>query len=174
MGGKTGINSKHGKNLVGAFHQPILVLADLDVLSTLPQRQRAAGYAEVAKYGLGKKDLAANLNLFSKVFVDDNGALQFDATASRAGCAIDLRFEMDTLVIFHTAVLAYVQSVTERLAFARQAGELADFWIANEAPFVFPDIVRRAPATGSGFLLSVNGKPVAWTDPHGASISWMG
>jgi urea carboxylase-associated protein 2 len=57
---------------------------------------------EAAKYGLGKKDLAANLNLFSKVTVDDSGALQFDATAARAGSAIDLRFEMDTLVIFHT------------------------------------------------------------------------
>ncbi len=52
VGGKTGINSKHGKNLIGAFHQPLLVLADLDVLKTLPQRQRAAGYAEIVKYGL--------------------------------------------------------------------------------------------------------------------------
>ncbi|MDE2384926.1 MAG: 3-dehydroquinate synthase [Alphaproteobacteria bacterium] len=52
VGGKTGINSKHGKNLIGAFHQPVAVLADLDVLKTLPQRQRAAGYAEIAKYGL--------------------------------------------------------------------------------------------------------------------------
>lgn len=52
VGGKTGINSPLGKNLIGAFHQPIAVLADLDVLNTLPQRQRAAGYAEVAKYGL--------------------------------------------------------------------------------------------------------------------------
>jgi 3-dehydroquinate synthase len=52
VGGKTGINSPLGKNLIGAFHQPIAVLADLDVLTTLPQRQRAAGYAEVAKYGL--------------------------------------------------------------------------------------------------------------------------
>jgi 3-dehydroquinate synthase len=52
VGGKTGINSPYGKNLIGAFHQPILVLADLDVLNTLPQRQRSAGYAEVAKYGL--------------------------------------------------------------------------------------------------------------------------
>lgn len=57
---------------------------------------------EVAKYGLGKKDLAANLNLFSKVFVDEGGALQFDAAAARAGTAIDLRIEMDTLVVFHT------------------------------------------------------------------------
>ena len=52
VGGKTGINSAHGKNLVGAFHQPILVLADTEVLDTLPGREFRAGYAEVAKYGL--------------------------------------------------------------------------------------------------------------------------
>ncbi|MBD8067033.1 3-dehydroquinate synthase [Devosia sp. PTR5] len=52
VGGKTGINSPQGKNLVGAFHQPRLVLADLSTLDTLPLRQFAAGYAEVVKYGL--------------------------------------------------------------------------------------------------------------------------
>ena len=52
VGGKTGINSRHGKNLVGAFHQPVLVAADTETLRTLPRRQLAAGYAEVAKYGL--------------------------------------------------------------------------------------------------------------------------
>ncbi len=52
VGGKTGVNSPHGKNLIGAFHQPMLVLADLDALDTLPPRQFAAGYAEVVKYGL--------------------------------------------------------------------------------------------------------------------------
>jgi 3-dehydroquinate synthase len=52
VGGKTGINSPHGKNLIGAFHQPSHVLIDLDLLKTLPGRQRAAGYAEVVKYGL--------------------------------------------------------------------------------------------------------------------------
>jgi 3-dehydroquinate synthase len=52
VGGKTGINSRHGKNLVGAFHQPALVLADLATLDTLPARERRAGYAEVVKYGL--------------------------------------------------------------------------------------------------------------------------
>ncbi len=52
VGGKTGINSRHGKNLVGAFHQPVLVLADTAVLDTLSARQMRAGYAEVAKYGL--------------------------------------------------------------------------------------------------------------------------
>jgi 3-dehydroquinate synthase len=52
VGGKTGINSRHGKNLVGAFHQPILVVADTALLDTLPQREFRAGYAEMAKYGL--------------------------------------------------------------------------------------------------------------------------
>ncbi|MCI5039838.1 MAG: 3-dehydroquinate synthase [Donghicola eburneus] len=52
VGGKTGINTPHGKNLVGAFHQPSLVLADTDALGTLTQRDFLAGYGEVVKYGL--------------------------------------------------------------------------------------------------------------------------
>jgi len=52
VGGKTGINSRFGKNLVGAFHQPALVLADTDTLDTLPRREFSAGYAEVAKAAL--------------------------------------------------------------------------------------------------------------------------
>jgi 3-dehydroquinate synthase len=52
VGGKTAIDTPRGKNLVGAFHQPRLVLADLDVLATLPDREMRAGYAEVLKYGL--------------------------------------------------------------------------------------------------------------------------
>ncbi len=51
VGGKTGVNLASGKNLVGAFHQPRLVLADTDVLATLSEREYAAGYAEVVKYG---------------------------------------------------------------------------------------------------------------------------
>ncbi|HMM10344.1 MAG TPA: 3-dehydroquinate synthase [Paracoccus solventivorans] len=52
VGGKTGINSPQGKNLIGAFHQPSLVLADTDALATLPERDFRAGYGEVMKYGL--------------------------------------------------------------------------------------------------------------------------
>ncbi|HBM87847.1 MAG TPA: 3-dehydroquinate synthase, partial [Rhodobiaceae bacterium] len=52
VGGKTGINVPQGKNLVGAFHQPRLVLADISALKTLPPRELRAGYAEVVKYGL--------------------------------------------------------------------------------------------------------------------------
>ena len=52
VGGKTGINAPHGKNLIGAFHQPSMVLADIDVLDTLTPRDFLAGYGEVVKYGL--------------------------------------------------------------------------------------------------------------------------
>lgn len=52
VGGKTGINAKAGKNLIGAFHQPRLVLIDTESLNTLPKRELLAGYAEVVKYGL--------------------------------------------------------------------------------------------------------------------------
>lgn len=52
VGGKTAINSKHGKNLIGSFYQPKLVICDLDFLDTLPIREIRAGYAEILKYGL--------------------------------------------------------------------------------------------------------------------------
>jgi 3-dehydroquinate synthase len=52
VGGKTAIDSKHGKNLIGAFHQPLFVIADSALLDTLPARQFRAGYAEIVKYGL--------------------------------------------------------------------------------------------------------------------------
>jgi 3-dehydroquinate synthase len=52
VGGKTAVNTPHGKNLVGAFHQPILVLCDLGALASLPRRELLAGYAEIVKYAL--------------------------------------------------------------------------------------------------------------------------
>jgi 3-dehydroquinate synthase len=60
VGGKTAIDTKQGKNLVGLFHQPRIVIADIDTLKTLPTRERLAGYAEIAKYGaLGDADFFA-------------------------------------------------------------------------------------------------------------------
>ncbi|MCP8899767.1 urea amidolyase associated protein UAAP1 [Gilvimarinus xylanilyticus] len=57
---------------------------------------------ELAKYGLGRADLAANVNWFSKVATDDAGAMALDSSANQAGASVELRFEMDTLVILHT------------------------------------------------------------------------
>lgn len=71
VGGKTGINSAYGKNLIGAFHQPRLVLADLETLTTLPRRQLLAGYAEVVKYGL-----INDPDFFS--WLEENGAALLD------------------------------------------------------------------------------------------------
>jgi len=57
---------------------------------------------ELGKYGLGKRDLAANINFFTRVEVDDAGNLKWGAEQSQAGDVVELRFEMDTIVVFHT------------------------------------------------------------------------
>lgn len=62
----------------------------------------ASFLTELAKYGLTERDMAANLNLFSKVYTDDAGNLAYDPAASKAGAQIVLRFDMDTLVLMHT------------------------------------------------------------------------
>lgn len=96
VGGKTGINTPQGKNLIGTFHQPGLVLADTDVLSTLPPRELRAGYAEVAKYGLlGDAPFFAWLeNRWRGVFGNDVAALtEAIETSVRAKAQIVVRDE---------------------------------------------------------------------------------
>ena len=91
VGGKTGINTAQGKNLVGAFHQPRLVLADSTALSTLPRRELLAGYAEVAKYGaLGDADFFAWLEEHGPHVIEGDAAAQIRAVATscRAKAAI--------------------------------------------------------------------------------------
>jgi 3-dehydroquinate synthetase len=98
VGGKTGINSPQGKNLLGAFHQPVLVIADTAALDTLSPRQFRAGYAEVAKYGL-----LGDAAFFS--WLESNHADLFKggaarehaiATSCRAKAAIVARDERET------------------------------------------------------------------------------
>ncbi|MEL6520937.1 MAG: 3-dehydroquinate synthase [Pseudomonadota bacterium] len=80
VGGKTGINVSHGKNLVGAFHQPALVLADTDVLGTLTERDFLSGYAEVAKYGLlGDADFFEWLERMGPVLASGDSAARVEA-----------------------------------------------------------------------------------------------
>ncbi|MBY4609020.1 3-dehydroquinate synthase [Rhizobium sp. 9T] len=86
VGGKTGINSRHGKNLIGVFHQPDLVLADTDVLNSLSEREFRAGYAEVAKYGLiDKPDFFAWLEAnWKAVFAGAAARIEAIATSCQA------------------------------------------------------------------------------------------
>lgn len=90
VGGKTGINSTHGKNLIGAFYQPLEVLIDLDVLKTLSPREFRAGYAEVVKYGLIKyPDFFAWLETnHSDVFAYGDGLGKAIQTSCEAKAAI--------------------------------------------------------------------------------------
>jgi len=98
VGGKTGINSARGKNLVGVFHQPKLVLADTEVLDTLPIREFRAGYAELAKYGLiDRPEFFAWLERnWSKVFAGGPERAQAIAEACRAKADVVARDEFET------------------------------------------------------------------------------
>jgi 3-dehydroquinate synthase len=98
VGGKTAIDSRHGKNLIGAFHQPILVVADTGLLDTLPGREFAAGYAEIAKYGLlGDAAFFARLEAdWREVFAGGAAREAAIATSCRAKAAIVARDERET------------------------------------------------------------------------------
>jgi 3-dehydroquinate synthase len=98
VGGKTGINSPQGKNLLGAFHQPVLVIADTAVLDTLSARQFRAGYAEVAKYGvLGDEAFLAWLEAnHAEVFKGGTAREHALATSCRAKAAIVALDERET------------------------------------------------------------------------------
>jgi 3-dehydroquinate synthase len=98
VGGKTGINSPQGKNLLGAFHQPVLVIADTSVLDTLSPRQFRAGYAEVAKYGvLGDEAFFAWLEVnHADLFKGGAAREHAIATSCRAKAAIVARDERET------------------------------------------------------------------------------
>lgn len=99
VGGKTGINTPQGKNLIGVFHQPNLVIADTDVLMTLPTREMRAGYAEVAKYGL-----LGDSEFFGWLERNHNGVFGFEPqaleqaieTSVKAKAAIVARDEHET------------------------------------------------------------------------------
>jgi 3-dehydroquinate synthase len=98
VGGKTGINSPKGKNLIGAFHQPVLVIADTSVLDTLSPRQFRAGYAEVAKYGLlGDAGFFGWLEANHAEIMSGGSAREHAiATSCRAKAAIVARDERET------------------------------------------------------------------------------
>ena len=92
VGGKTGINTTQGKNLVGAFHQPSLVLADIDVLDTLPRRDFLSGYGEVVKYGL-----LGDAGFFD--WLEDHGPALRDGDAAARLYAVTRAVEMKAGIV---------------------------------------------------------------------------
>jgi hypothetical protein len=81
-----------------------------------------------------------------------------------------------TLVVFHTAVLAYVASQQQRDEFAAMMRRGKAVWVSNEGPDLFPfsATIAPPPPTRGRFLMMVDAEPVAWTSPHGQSIEWFG
>jgi 3-dehydroquinate synthase len=98
VGGKTGINTGRGKNLVGVFHQPRLVLADTETLDTLPEREFRAGYAEVAKYGLiDRPDFFSWLEKnWQEIFSGGRARTEAIAESCRAKAEMVARDEFET------------------------------------------------------------------------------
>ncbi|MFO1128512.1 MAG: 3-dehydroquinate synthase [Rhodospirillales bacterium] len=138
VGGKTGINSRSGKNLVGLFHQPRLVLADVRTLATLDDRELRAGYAEVVKYGLIR-----DAKFFA--WLETNGA------ALLAG---DARLRMEAVRVSCRAKAAIV-AADEREAGLRALLNLGHtFGHALEAETGFGDALRHGEAVGLGMVLA--------------------
>jgi 3-dehydroquinate synthase len=138
VGGKTAINARHGKNLIGSFYQPRLVLADIDLLSTLPRRDLAAGYGEVVKYGL-----IDDAPFFA--WLEQNGAALLDGDQSALCRAV------------HHCCLAKARIVADD---EREAGSRAllnlghTFGHALEAETGFSDRLLHGEAVALGCLMA--------------------
>jgi len=138
VGGKTAIDTHWGKNMVGAFHQPRLVLADIDLLATLPARQLRAGYAEVVKYGL----------------IDDPAFFAWLETHGAALLAGDTAARTEAV---HRSCLAKARIVA---ADERETGQRAllnlghTFAHALEAEAGFGDLLLHGEAVSIGMVLA--------------------
>jgi 3-dehydroquinate synthase len=138
VGGKTGINSEHGKNLVGLFHQPRLVLADTSTLATLDERQLRAGYAEVVKYGL-----IGDADFFD--WLEANGSLVLEGEPTAVRCAVRVS----------CAAKAKIVAADEREGGVRALLNLGHtFGHALEAETGFGEVLLHGEAVGLGMVLA--------------------
>jgi 3-dehydroquinate synthase len=138
VGGKTAIDTPRGKNLVGAFHQPRLVLADLDVLNTLPAREMRCGYAEVIKYGL-----LGDFSFFE--WLETHAAQVLARAADPLARAIARSVEMKAEIV----------AEDEREAGRRALLNLGHtFAHALEAEMGFSDALLHGEAVGAGMALA--------------------
>ncbi|MFO1162100.1 MAG: 3-dehydroquinate synthase [Reyranellaceae bacterium] len=139
VGGKTGINTRHGKNLVGAFYQPRLVVIDTDMLDSLPHRELLAGYAEVAKYGLiDEPDFFA--------WCEQNGA------ALLAGDAAKRTYAIEQSCLAKARIVAADERETTDLRALLNLGHT--FGHALEAETGFGPDLFHGEAVGAGMALA--------------------
>jgi urea carboxylase-associated protein 2 len=109
------------------------------------QNGHDAFLVEGGKYGLGRRDLAANVNWFSKVAAADDGALHFDASFAKAGAQVGLRFEMDTLVLLHTCP----HPLDTAKEYPRKPVKIS---LSEAAPVAADDFCKNSrPENGRGF-----------------------
>ena len=138
VGGKTGINARQGKNLVGAFHQPRMVLADVAALDSLPERQLRAGYAEIVKYGL-----IDDADFFAWLEAHGAGVLAGDAQARQHAVAASCRAK------------ARIVAADEREAGQRALLNLGHtFGHALERAAGYGDRLLHGEAVGIGLVLA--------------------
>ena len=138
VGGKTAIDTPRGKNLVGAFHQPRLVLADLSVLATLPQREMRAGYAEVIKYGLlGDRDF------FEWLEINDQNVLAREPVALSHAVARSIEMKAE--------IVAEDEREQGRRALLNLGHTFAH---ALEAETGYGEALRHGEAVGAGMALA--------------------
>ncbi len=138
VGGKTGVNCRWGKNLVGAFHQPRLVLADSRVLRTLPRRELLAGYAEVVKYGL-----IANRDFFG--WLEGHGAAMLDGESA----------PLHRAVLESCRIKADIVAADEREAGARALLNLGHtFGHALEAEAGYGGLLLHGEAVAIGMVMA--------------------
>ncbi len=138
VGGKTGINSRHGKNLIGSFYQPRVVIADVGLLDSLPPRQRRAGYAEIVKYGA-----IDNPEFFA--WLEDNGAALLDGDAGRLAQAVKVSCESKAAIV----------AADERESGKRALLNLGHtFGHALEAETSYGDALLHGEAVAIGMMLA--------------------
>ncbi|CAA7618699.1 3-dehydroquinate synthase [Magnetospirillum sp. UT-4] len=139
VGGKTGINTRHGKNLVGAFHQPRLVLADTGALATLPRREVLAGYGEVVKYGVIDDE-----GFFAWLEAEGTRVIDGDEAARRHAVAVSCRAK------------ARIVAADEREGGVRALLNLGHtFGHALEAEVGFSDEVLHGEAVAIGMVMAM-------------------
>lgn len=177
VGGKTGVNLAQGKNLVGAFHQPIEVDADLDLLKTLPQREYVSGLAEVIKYGVIWD--AAFFHLLEKHAVDllNRDPALLESTIARC-CEIKAEVvAMDERELGPRAILNYGHTLGHALEKVGGYGR----WLHGEAVAIGIHYAAHLSAKVEGFalsdasrvskLLEALGLPIR--PGNGAGLAWV-